>query len=49
MTNLFDVVVVGGGPAGATAAHQLALQGKKYFYSIALVVLSLVAERFHHD
>jgi geranylgeranyl reductase len=23
----FDVVVVGGGPAGATAAHQLALQG----------------------
>jgi geranylgeranyl reductase len=29
MTSLFDVVVVGGGPAGATAAHQLALQGKQ--------------------
>jgi geranylgeranyl diphosphate/geranylgeranyl-bacteriochlorophyllide a reductase len=26
--DIFDVVVVGGGPAGATAAHQLALQGR---------------------
>ena len=26
---LFDVVVVGGGPAGATAAHELACAGRK--------------------
>ena len=26
--DIFDVVVVGGGPAGATAAHELALQGR---------------------
>lgn len=28
-TQPFDVVVVGGGPAGATAAHELALSGKR--------------------
>jgi geranylgeranyl diphosphate/geranylgeranyl-bacteriochlorophyllide a reductase len=28
-TETFDVVVVGAGPAGATAAHQLALKGRK--------------------
>ena len=26
---MFDVVVVGGGPAGATAAHDLAASGRK--------------------
>ncbi len=32
-TETFDVVVVGGGPAGATAAHTLAQRG----YSVLLL------------
>jgi geranylgeranyl reductase len=29
MTEMFDMVVVGGGPSGATAANDLALAGHK--------------------
>ena len=32
-TEIFDVVVVGGGPAGATAAHELSKRG----YSVLLL------------
>ncbi|MEL6587830.1 MAG: geranylgeranyl diphosphate reductase, partial [Pseudomonadota bacterium] len=33
MDNVYDVVVIGGGPCGATAAHDLAVQGR----SVALI------------
>ena len=42
----YDVIVVGGGPSGATAAHEIALAGHKVLLLERLLELSPVVARF---